>query len=310
MSLSSITETWEGRDGDTSVQNGVVVETLTRSWLAKTTTALDSAVVVMTSTSLPKLFDAHPDKRAATCRKIVPSQHPESGKIWTIVATYTTAFDPRAGLDVSGNKVDPISMAAEISWETVRFTKDATKDINGKAITNAAGDRPEKGTEIDASRELVRVNKNMIAVPQWIKQYRDAVNSDAFILDGIPIDAGEAKIVGVGIQPWKNESLGETSAFISYRPVTMEIEISEEGWGLEFLNEGFYAFEGEGDERKKVLISDDNGDPVSKPVLLTPDGRKLSTEFLNQLMESGEFEGFFRKYKVYRERPFSALPLS
>jgi len=167
----------------------------------------------------------------------------------------------------------------------------ATYDKDSNAILNSAGDPYETGAEVEASRWVVNIKKNVAYVPDWIDSYRDAINTDTFYVDGRSIAPRTAKVSGLRIGSWQ-EMNG-----VWYRPFEMQIKIRST-WVKYILDQGL-----------RVLLADDTrvdafdeyGVKATKPVLLDGAG--------SYLLSPTPATAVFNPHYVYPELPFSYLPL-
>jgi hypothetical protein len=204
-------------------------------------------------------------------------------KGWTVTAEYSSEFEL---------STTPTSDPAIISWNTEQFQKPAIWDLNGDAIVNSAGDLFDPPNMMDDSRRIVTIQKNLAAVPAWILDYQDAVNSDSFSVDGFSIGVGKAKMQSVAVAP------KESRNSISFYPVTFTICLQRDGWKLEPLDCGFRFKSG---NQRKVAVSDDATSP-STPVLLNGSGGVLANPTTANAV--------FLSFDIYKTRAFSSLPLT
>jgi hypothetical protein len=148
---------------------------------------------------------------------------------------------------------------------------------------------------IDDSRRVVTVQKNLTAVPTWILDYQDAVNNDAFSVDGVSIAIGQAKmqLVTVGPVQERNGTL--------FRQVNFQIQFQRDGWAVDILDAGFREKD-PADSTKRIAITLDDGTDPSTPVLLNGSGSKLD--------DPTPATAQFITFSAYKERAFSSLPLT
>lgn len=289
MAVSQIQETWDNRGGDGGADGRAGASRSFRVIVDDPRTAYTDIAL---HEDIPKLGSLHPENFALYCARVSVVQRNKF--LWEVSVGYSNE---------SEKAEDPTDDAAEIDWDTEQFQKPAVKDRDGNAILNSAGDPFDPPAEMDDSRRVVTIKKNMEEVPSWILDFQDVVNSSSFSVDGITVAAGLAKVqrVSVGAVQRRND--------ISYRPVTIVLHLRRDGWALEILNRGFRWTNGAA--RIKVSYTDSGtlvspGDPVenepTEPVLLDADGLVLS----DPTPETATY-GLFN---VYEERSFADLPLS
>jgi hypothetical protein len=141
-------------------------------------------------------------------------------------------------------------------------------------------------------------------VPTWILDYQDAVNSDAFTVDGVSIAAGKAKMQNVSVGPVERRSS------TVFRTVNFTIHLQRDGWALQPLDAGFRELATDesiqagpcGAATVKNILNCYDQQPVAAPVPLDGAGRALS--------EPSPTNCVFLTYNVYKTRAFSTLPLT
>lgn len=273
----------EGEDpAGRSARNTKGVRTYSRRWILTTSNKSDDAYDVGSASGLPTIGTAHPSDALAWCVSLdVQNSNPWKG--WTVTAEYSSEFEL---------STTPTSDPAIISWNTEQFQKPAIWDLNGDAIVNSAGDLFDPPNMMDDSRRIVTIQKNLAAVPSWILDYQDAVNSDSFSVDGFSIGVGKAKMQSVAVAP------KESRNSISFYPVTFTICLQRDGWKLEPLDCGFRYKSG---NQRIVAVSDDATSP-STPVLLNGSGGVLANPTTANAV--------FLSFDIYKTRAFSSLPLT
>ena len=214
MSVVSVKEVWNGRDGDHDISGE---RTYSKVYIVTTDSKYDDFATVSSSASLPRRGDNHPSDFDAYCQKVTGTQASFSPTVWNVTAAYS---NKREASD------DPTEDAAEYEWSTEQFQRPAFKDKDGNAIVNSAGDPYLPGLDQDDSRRVVTITKNYQNVPSWVQDMQDAVNSSAITIDGLTIGARKAKVqsVTVGKRFTRND--------IEYRTVTIAIHLRRETWGL------------------------------------------------------------------------------
>lgn len=233
MSVISIHEIWKGRDADGSVDDTRYTRVF-RIWTNNP--ADDGAVVGSALATAPwNIYPGrvYPTDSRAFCIGCRPNN--DLGACgWIAAATYSTkrelAQEPQN---------DPI----EISWDEEDIEVPVIKDRDGHAVLNSAGDPPDPPVMASDSILVAKIELHVAAVPAYLRAYRKSINSTAFKIDGLTVNAKHGRV--------RRMSLGKQKFRGSYpfRDVSIELAITdndEDDWELRFLDAGF---------RKAVLVS-------------------------------------------------------
>ena len=256
----------------------------TRSFKLQTSAKTERAYHVGSHASLPVIGETHPDDAGAWCTTLqVDPSDPWKG--WTVTAEYSTERELAE---------DPTDDPADITWGSEQFQKPAITNYAGEAIVNSAGDPFDPPIMIDDSRPFVTISKNLSAVPVWVMTYQDSVNSSSFVVDGVTVAAGLAKMQNIAVT--RPQSRNGTS----YRTVTFTIHLQKQGWLSKVLDAGFrqVAYNG---ELENIRNPGDDELPAA-PVPLNGSGLALD--------DPSPATAVYRQDIVYEQKDFSALPLS
>ena len=248
--------------------------------------------------------DAHPTLPAFICKNLSITQDKSSPLIWEATATYSSR--PVSNLDLQVQEApDPILRPAEISWATVSYQKACLKDINGKPIVNSAGDTFDPPVEFTLNRYCATVTKNLLVVPGWLLDYESAVNSDAYVIDGLSVPAEKSRISGLTISALKREKIAAGIEFF-YRTVSFRIEFAREGWKLKVLDMG-YRYKDPSDATKRIPIPEDGSVKFSRPVT----SPRLLDGAGGVLANPSPTTAVFLSFDAYPLKPFNGyLPLT
>jgi hypothetical protein len=280
MAVTYVGELSEGR----RATNSRGVRTYTRVFRLTTSSQTDNAYTVGSNISLPVIGNTFPSDGNAYCTDL-DVQCVRGWRIWDVTATYSTERQLNT---------TPTSDPVFVQWDTEQFQKPATQDKDGDAVVNSAGDPFLPPEQMDDSRRVVTITKNLSSVPAWILTYQDAVNSDTFTIDGISIAIGEAKMQRVSVGP------AEIRNGTAFRAVTFVIALRRDGWAYKILDQG-YKEKDPADSTKRKLITVRGQLPTS-PVLLDGNG--------NQLANPATANAVYLTYNVYKTQAFSSLPLT
>jgi len=167
-------------------------------------------------------------------------------------------------------------------------------DEDGNLVCNSAGDPFDPPEMIDDSRLISTTVKQMASVPTWIMNYANAVNSDAFTLDGFNVGIGQAKMQRprVSRQQWRNN--------IAFREVVFTINYREEGWLSNLLDAGFRERDYTG--ALINIVNPGDGEEPSGPVPLDGAGSALDNPSPTNNVNL--------TFRAYRRLPFATLPLT
>lgn len=218
---------------------------------------------------LPKYFEQHPDNPLLTVRQINVSQslawHQYEADVQYSSEPLTDEEKERE------NEPDPTLRKARVEWDSAEFMLPIYRDINGEPTLNSAGDYPDPPIEIEVSRWVISVEKDVTSIPAWIMTHRNVINANAFTIRGVAIPAEVAKVSGLRISDIKYE--GDYEFFtLSYQ--LHLATVLEETWKLKMLDQGLHEIETvDGDDVKKPIKIDD--EDVKQPVLLNGSGSAI-----------------------------------
>ena len=280
MAVTYVGELSEGR----RATNDRGVRTYTRVFRLTTSSQTDNAFTVGSNGSLPVIGNTFPSDGNAYCTNL-DVQCVRGWRIWDVTATYSTERVLSS---------TPTSDPTYITWDTEQFQKPATQDKDGKGVVNSAGDPFIPAEQMDDSRRVVTVQKNLANVPTWILSYQDAVNSDAFTIDGRSIAIGEAKMQRVSVGP------PEIRNGTTFRQVTFVIALRRDGWAYKILDQGFNEKDPADTTKRKAIYI--NGQLPSSPVLLDGTGKAQT--------DPKTANAVYLTFNVYKQQAFSSLPLT
>lgn len=269
-------------DGETAT-NDLGVRRYTRQFHLKTTSATDGPYTVGSNPSLPKIGSLHYEDPSAWCRSLSVARMAAKDMFnWVVTANYDSSFELTE---------NPLFQPAAISWDGENFEEVAIFDRDGKAILNSAGD-PFENLFRERTRRVVNIVKNVSAVPDWIINSEDAVNSAAFLVDGFSIPIGKAKLGAPRLGPWQNRNNTR------FREMSMVMKLNKDGWTSQPLDAGFRYKDG---NDRKIITNTDGTLPTS-PVCLNGSGAVLTNP--------SPTNAVFGSFNVYPAYDFNLLPLS
>jgi hypothetical protein len=301
MSVISVKDANEDRTGDVDEKGN---RTYTRTLIVETDSLGDGPAVVRNATGVPQIGDAYAYRNEfdsqAKCRgvRISNLQGEKFGpqrQGWNVVATYKSEKEEE-------NENDPLNATPDIRYGRNRLTvvadrgtliEESGQETDDEPVVNTAGQVFDPPPEKYKSRRTLTVTRNEASYNKaQADDYAEAINSDTF--DGSPpktVKCLSITAAGPEFDPEGNK----------YWVVTYEFEFEPHGWEDEILNQGRMALVDLGDGVKELRqIRDREGELVSDAVNLREDGTAA---------DYGE-EPFYRKFRFYEKKPFSALGLN
>ncbi len=290
MTVTSVVEIAEDRDAEEVSVAGIAEVRYTRGFRIVTNDRHDADLDILGASGTPKDGDVHPDDPIAFIRgrNAVMEHQPF---VWRMLCRYSS------GREVSNN---PLADPAIITWNTEQFQKSFIEDINGNAVLNSAGDPFDPPHIIDNARWAVSVRKNVSGVPAAILSYRNAINSNVFVIQGIPVGIRRGKISAIHI----GEVLHRNSvAFVVFSYILQLKDSTEDDWRPRLLDQGLYELVEDVLQPIKVQPpSLEAGEAVTTPKQL--DGSGVA------IVNPTVLTGVFRTFAGNRELDFSVLPMT
>jgi hypothetical protein len=185
-----------------------------------------------------------------------------------------------------------------IFWiERMSETELVEKDNDGEPIVNSAGQPFDEPYQRERWLPVLVAQKNyatLSAIETLNRTYENAINSTTFRGNA----AKTVLFTGIETGPPTFEN------GITFYVGQSRFIIRKDTWPIKIVNRGYKHFtdELEPDDRVLVNATDENGQHVSEPVLLTEDGRRLPEG------EVGNFAGPFEVNPVLDLNPLIADP--
>lgn len=239
-----------------------------------------------------RLGAALPENSSAFIQSIRGETIAEQDKAWLVSLNYATS---------QAENDNPLLAPAEIEFGVVSYTARVERTVDNEPIVNSAGEPFDEPPEVEFNRPMVRITRNE-SYQSFLDRgvyltYQDVVNSDPFMF----ANPGEAKMASVS---------GRYFVFngSKYVAASYEIHFKQGGWKVRPLDQG-YSIKEDGFTRKTngrwqraartIAITNGDGTSLDKPKLLNGNGGLLPDDG----------SPVFLEFKVYQERPFSALGL-
>lgn len=278
--------------GRSGTYSGIIDDHETVVYLVETDDKYITRYDIMAAGELPIKYQQHPENPLMTVRSVDLAQT-DGPMVWEATVEYSSV--PYDQNDEDDEDTLPTAQAARIKWTTTQFTKPLTRDVDGNAIINSAGDYFDPPIEIDTSRWSIVVEKKVASIPSYILDYANTINSSAITIDGVLIGAKKAKLSEISISE-KDTAQGEEFYTFTFR---LEIANADEvDWVVKVLDQGLHEVNAEG-TKTPILI---DGEPAKQPVLLNGSGA---------VIENPEpTDAVFLERDGYVEVDFSVLPFT
>lgn len=280
-----MTITYHGEIGSgRKAQNTKGMRTYTRQFRLESDSRSDDAYTVGSDPNLPIIGSLFPSDSFAWCTTL-SVDCTDDWKGWTVTADYSSERELNE---------DPTLDPALTDWDGEQYQRPLVIDEDENLVCNSAGDPFDPQEMVDDSRLNSTTIKNLAVVPTWIMQYANAVNSDAFTLDGFAVDIGQAKMQRPRVsRPQRRNN-------IVFREVTFTINYREEGWLSSLLDAGFRERNYAGE--LVHIVNPGDGEFVSSPVPLDGAGTSLT--------DPSPTNNINLTFRAFRRLPFSILPLT
>lgn len=255
------------------------------------TNSIDTEDTIAAHASTPDLGDSHPDDAFAICVGRQIKQVDDSNYDWIISCRYATDWE-----NVE-SETDPNNFRQVVTWGTQFVQTVLTKDVvTDEAIVNTAGDPFDPPLMTDRPLTTCNITTNANAIPTWLFSLRNKVNDAALTIRGVTVPKKTALIRGLTIsdERYKNGTL--------YYRIEIELLIDEQGHDVKVLNDGLHELDTlrSGTEKRTHIMFD--GEPISQPVPLDADGKRIDSDDL-------PMNAIILNFAQYAEADFSVLNL-
>lgn len=279
MSVVDVTKMWSKTGGSLSSAKLSAIDQIwanTEGYQVLCTVDTTEAEVVQHA-DIPRIGQQHGSGIESYCEKIDPSQ--VSPILYQVIVSYR-------GI--------PNDDAVDVEWTDSTSTEPIDRDINGYAIVTE-NNEPVDGLSMDVADQVVVIRRKFTTIDTAaIAAYRRATNSDTY-LGWAP---GTARLVGFSA---KNrfaygglQEAWDVTARIQFREPYANTTDAQ-AWYKRWRHEGLYINVG-GVIRR---ATDDQGQEMTKPVLLKADGTQ----------ETNPNAAVFIHSQVYGSLPYANLGL-
>lgn len=299
MAVISVAELFDERSGELTTGLAQSIRTYQRTFLVKTDDKNDDVVPVRNANGIPRIGDRYPSDAGAngSWARTIAVRQLAGATAWTVTVSYSSEFEILT---------NPLDDPAIITWSAEQFQRPTYMDRYRRPILNSAFRFFSKLPQVDDSRFVVSVQKNVAVVPAWVANYQDALNIAAFTVDGITVGAELAKFNAFKIGTWQERNA------VRYRVLSFDLHLSAVGWDLEILDEGKSRLgnptpgprdvgsTSEDPDKSYAAVNDGDQTNADEDVLLNGWGQQLPKGNL----------GVFLPYGYYPLKDFTVLPLT
>ncbi|MCE9553418.1 MAG: hypothetical protein K8T91_08595 [Planctomycetes bacterium] len=276
----------------TSKRESGGARTAEETYLVKADAALSTVAAETASAggvSIPAIGAGHTDDPERKVTNVSAEHKDGHPMICEVKVEYSTA---EANADGSDKQENPLDRPPDIDWGGSDVTESYFRDTADNPVVTSAGEPFENFLERERGERILTVTRNEAALDiNLLEDYKHAVNSDQFVIDGVPIPAGMAKM---GTATAKRSRENETD----YYAITYPIKLNKAGWKHKVDDRGFN--EKDGDTLKEIV----KGTPpvkVDKPWPLNGSGGACAT---------ADALPYVLTFEPYFEKPFSVFAFS
>lgn len=308
MGLVRITEQNPARGAQWSVdEKGTWTRSYDRVFIVDTDDPNTSDTAVLRLAGVAPLYSSHPFDPLATLVSKQAQQVSGTRLQWLVTLRYSTRAPDPSDRTVEEEQLeeeqndDPTERRNRISYGTIQYTRAIEQDVNGKPITNSAGQKFDPATEIELALLTLQIEcwrKPADFAPRDIaRDFLKHTNENAVTIREQVYAAKTLFLYDVQAQ----EEFEKKQRFFH---VHWTLHYNPDGWKVRRLDEG--TLEADVIEGVNYIhyasapkaILDDRKLPVAGPVLLKQ-GHRLP---LNEPAQ-------FREFEVYGAADFAALML-
>lgn len=212
------------------------------------------------------------------------------GKQWIVTASYSARDPDQLTPD------DPTDASITVEWGTWSREKIVDKTTDNKKLVNSAGDPFLDGYAISETLPLLRVTRNELSFdPIVAQQYRGAINSNQWVVDGITIEAKQARVESIEGTPKYHSVIGR------FFQVVYEYAIDPSTWVVEILDAGMNQLDADGN-LVAIMTDDTPPQPVTDAKLLDGSGGLLAKDTDTVVQDP-----VYLSFNVHPEKDFSAF---
>lgn len=260
MAFTTVSEDYGSRHAEDNE-----VRTASRRFIVVSNSRSDSATGARQATGVPRRGDPHPEDAVMVCVNIDASQ--TAPFVFEVNCEYSTrGFGP-------GDENDhPLDKPAVREYGFISSIEPAYTDRDGNAILTSARVEFDPTLERPVYDPYVIVTRNQATFSaSTALNFIGHVNSASWTVPGTndTVTAGQALCTNIaGSEAWYEGQ--------RYYEVRYEFHLREDGFAKRVVDRGMMKLAASGSALCYEVITDDNGNPVSEPVLLDGSGGVLA----------------------------------
>lgn len=271
MAILEVTRRWSDRTGSDAIDN----RNYNHVYDVLVSDGNVSEVDVLSDSRIPQVGQTMTTPGGIDSGVTVRNRIPRSvgPAMWEVQVIYGTTATGGSFKDLH-----PLSRPPKYRYGFDISEEEIDQDVDGKPIATANGE-PLRGVKEEFADQTITIIRNEAMIDlTTIRKYANAVNSDDFY----GAQPGMAKMRPIAAEDmwedWKNTR-------VHYYVVTYQVVFREpigdqdpaRVWERRLLHRGYLIKATINGTERIVHATDDHGQPVSEPVLLTADGRKAGT---------------------------------
>lgn len=282
MAVDLVTQMWSRKKGGVKSQDGKVFTFLQSDGFQVSTTPDGTMAEILAHPDIPKVGQSLSGAPFITVRDVLPIR--QSPIYWIV----DVQSEGKIGNDNSPSS-SPIDNAPIVDGGSVETEEEIDQDYDGMPIVTVNGERI-RGVKKRIYDYAFRITRNFLAINKELAlEYLDAVNEDPFF--GFP--AGAVKMTNFTDREVRAGDLTYYNITGSFLARQAYNTTPEKAWYSRVLHQGFY--EKVGDNIRRAV--DDDGEPMTEPVLLALDGTR----------ETDSSAAVWLEIKKYGKLPYNAL---
>lgn len=201
-------------------------ETITDVYEVLGSTETETVATIVGASGIPAKGASHAERAAAICVERAASPSDDLPNLWTVTCRFSTKPNTYEDAGYASQKVKAGVQSGSIEVP-------AFHDARGYPLVNSAGDLYEGLTRKVRTR-VFNVTANLTAVPDYLLNLSDTINSDAVTILGVSYPAGTCLLTDMAMpdEPERDKDGAK------YYPITYKITYNPLGWYILLPNKG------------------------------------------------------------------------
>lgn len=223
-------------------------------------------------------------------------------------------WEVRVDYEAPSGDEDEEDRPATWRWSVAKLSEPIDRDIHRNPIVTSSFEAPDNPPQRQFSELVLTVRQQATAFdPEWALKYMDHINASAFRIAGKTIRP--RCMLCESIIPDGEQYPGQAKVL-----VVCTFRLRGTGFKIRFVDQGNRTRTRSGDRVELITARDNEGQPVSRPILLNGQGGKLYKSDGSMDFGSGagkpagativkEQKAVFLEYDGYEEANFAAMGL-